>query len=90
MDELAAADLPWVWPSLAVHPDVPVQRWRALVLDADAARRWRQGATIAAIAGAAGPIRTYDDAGEWLGTGHADAAGTGWRPEKVVPEASAA
>jgi hypothetical protein len=39
---------------------------------------------------AAGPIRAYDVAGNWLGTGHADDAGNGWRPRKVVAEETAA
>ena len=80
---------PWAWPLLAVHPDIAVQAWPALILDAAAARRWRQGSTIPDD-GASGPIRAYDSSGEWLGTGQADAAGTGWRPRKVVAEEESA
>jgi tRNA pseudouridine55 synthase len=75
---------PWAWPEMAVHPDVPVHAWSALVLDDLAATRWQQGATIPAHGSATGPVRAYDAAGRWLGTGYADEAGTGWRPGKVV------
>jgi tRNA pseudouridine55 synthase len=87
ISELEDLPWPWAWPDVAVHPDVPVQAWPALVLDDRAATRWQQGATIPAHAGqdgAAGPVRAYDIAGRWLGTGYADEAGAGWRPGKVV------
>ncbi len=90
LDELADVELPWAWPRIAVHPDVPVWGWPALVLDRDDARRWQQGSTIAATTSTAGPIRAYDAEGIWLGTGHADASGSGWRPRKVVAKESAA
>jgi tRNA pseudouridine55 synthase len=79
-------ELPWpgAWPFVAVHPDIPVLEWPALILDVDEARRWRQGSTILAESVASGPIRAYDHAGNWLGTGHADPGGAGWRPRKVV------
>jgi tRNA pseudouridine55 synthase len=89
LDELADVDLPWAWPRIAVHPDIPVWGWPALVLDRDETRRWQQGTTIAATH-ASGPIRAYDSQGTWLGTGHADEAGDGWRPRKVFAEESAA
>ena len=82
--ELEELPWPWIWPEVAMHPDVPVQAWPALVLDDLAATRWQQGATIPAHDGAAGLIRAYDEAGRWLGTGYADETGTGWRPGKVV------
>lgn len=80
-------DLPWpeMWPEIALHPDVPLHDWPALVLDAQTTTRWQQGATIPAQGGAAGMIRAYDVAGRWLGSGHADDSGAGWRPGKVVP-----
>jgi tRNA pseudouridine55 synthase len=84
VDELKHMELPWAWPWVAVHPDIPVQGWPALVLDQDAARRWRQGSTIFADHGASGPVRAYDSTGEWLGTGDAASDGSGWRPRKVV------
>ena len=59
------------------------------MLDEEHARRWGQGSVIAA-ARAAGPIRAYDAEGNWLGTGHADDAGTGWQPQKVFAQESAA
>ena len=83
MGELEMLDLPWTWPWIAAHPDVPVQDWPALILDAEQARGWQQGSPVAAET-AAGPIRVYDAAGEWLGIGRADASGTRWRPLKVV------
>jgi tRNA pseudouridine55 synthase len=90
LDELADLELPWAWPRIAVHPDVPVWGWPALVLDQEEAVRWRQGSTITALSRAAGRVRAYDAAGNWLGTGHADEAGHGWRPRKVFAEESAA
>ena len=84
IDELAQSDLPWAWPWIAVHPDAPVLEWPALVLDDAVSRRWRQGTPIVANGQAAGPIRAYDAAGDWLGTGHADAAGAAWLPQKVA------
>ncbi len=84
--ELAEAALPWAWPWLAVHPDIPVQHWPALILDEAEARRWRQGSPIPATGQATGGIRAYDAAGGWLGTGQADASGSTWRPGKVVSE----
>jgi tRNA pseudouridine55 synthase len=89
LDELADAGLPWTWPQLALPPDYPIQSWPAIVLDEEHARRWRHGLPIPAT-GATGPVRAYDSAGQWLGTGHADEAGTGWRPRKVVAALSAA
>jgi tRNA pseudouridine55 synthase len=83
--ELEDLPWPWAWPEIALHPDVPVQAWSALILDDLAATRWQQGATIpGAGTGAVGSIRAYDVAGRWLGTGYADQAGIGWRPGKVV------
>jgi tRNA pseudouridine55 synthase len=91
MAELAESDLPWSWPTIAVHPDVPVLGWPAIVLDATAARRWQQGSSIAPRAGiATGPVRAYDAGGEWLGTGHADPGASAWRPHKVVSSGAAA
>jgi tRNA pseudouridine55 synthase len=87
IDELTQIELPWAWSWVAVHPDIPVQEWPALILDVDDARRWRQGSPVPADRGAAGPIRVYDVAGEWLGTGDAAPDGSGWRPRKVVAEA---
>jgi tRNA U55 pseudouridine synthase TruB len=84
MAELTQTEFPWAWPLVAVHPDVPVQAWPALVLDQDAARRWQQGGTIPDARGAVGLIRAYGGAGEWLGTGDATPDGSGWRPRKVV------
>jgi tRNA pseudouridine55 synthase len=81
---------PWAWPEVAVHPDIPVQEWPALILDEASARRWRQGSTIPADESASGPIRAYDLHGNWLGTGFADASGSGWRPRKVVAEEGSA
>jgi tRNA pseudouridine55 synthase len=84
LDELAASPLPWSWPWLAVHPDLPLQNWPALILDDAETRRWRQGTPIAGTA-ASGSIRAYAANGEWLGAGHADPGGTSWQPSKVVP-----
>ncbi len=82
--ELEELPWPWAWPEVAIHPDVPVHDWPALILDDVAATRWQQGATIPAHGSAVGPIRAYDVAGRWLGTGYANDTGAGWRPGKVV------
>jgi tRNA pseudouridine55 synthase len=82
--DMEALPWPWAWPLVAIHPDIPVQDWPALILDAAESRRWQQGSTIPAAGVASGPIRAYDHAGDWLGTGHADPGGAGWRPRKVV------
>ena len=84
LEELAESALPWSWPWLAVHPDLPVQEWPAIILDDDETRRWRQGNAIADYA-VHGPIRAYATNGEWLGTGRADLTGEVWQPVKVVP-----
>jgi len=88
--ELEEIEWPWSWPLVAIHPDLPVQEWPALLLDEPAALRWRQGSPIAAAGSAAGPIRAYDAGGEWLGTGSADPAGAVWQPRKVVAEEGSA
>jgi tRNA pseudouridine55 synthase len=84
LGELQTLDLPWSWPWIAAHPDLPVQDWPALILDGESARGWRQGLSIAADNTATGPIRVYDAAGEWQGIGRADTSGTSWRPVKVA------
>jgi len=86
IDELTQIELPWAWPWVAVHPDIPVQVWPALVLDEDTTRRWRQGSPILAdcTGKVSGSIRVYDAAGGWLGTGDAKPDGSGWQPRKVV------
>ena len=84
IEELTQVELPWAWPRVAVHPDIPVQTWPALILDEDASRQWRQGSPIPTNRSASGPIRVYDAAGDWLGTGDAMPDGSGWRPRKVV------
>jgi tRNA pseudouridine55 synthase len=86
IDELAHSELPWAWPWIAVHPDAPAQAWPALILDERSARRWRQGTPIASVSAAVGPVRAYDAGGDWLGTGHADAHGAAWLPQKVAAE----
>ena len=89
VQELAELPWPWTWPLVAIHPDLPVQAWPALILEPDQARLWVQGSLLP-DAGASGAIRAYDRRGTWLGTGHADEAGTGWRPRKVVVEEESA
>jgi len=86
IDELTQIELPWAWPWVAVHPDIPVQRWPALILDEDDSRRWRQGSPIPADCKSkvSGSIRVYDAEGDWLGTGDATPDGSACRPRKVV------
>jgi tRNA pseudouridine55 synthase len=96
MGELAAlaedGALPWVWPTLAAHPDAVILDLPALLLDEDGARRWRQGSPIptAAPEAASGCCRAYDADGSWLGLGRADEAAGSWRPAKVIPAEAAA
>lgn len=90
MEEMESLPWPWAWPEVALHPDIPVQAWSALLLGPEDALRWRQGATLSDPAGAQGFVRAYDAQGDWLGTGQADAAGLGWRPKKVVAEEGSA
>ncbi len=89
-DLAAEGALPWAWPSLAAHPDSVVLDLPALLLDADGARRWRQGSPIPADSPAAGDCRAYDEDGTWLGLGKADATGASWRPAKVIAAGAAA
>ena len=86
--ELAEADLPWSWPSLAMHPDAVTLDMPALILDDAGTRRWRQGSAIPADGPARGECRAYSTDGEWLGLGKADAAGAAWKPAKVIGVAS--
>jgi tRNA pseudouridine55 synthase len=88
--EMADFAWPWAWPHVAIHPDVPLHEWPALLLDDTNARRWRQGSPIPSPDPASGPIRAYDLHGNWLGTGNADPDGAGWRPRKVVVEEESA
>lgn len=90
MAEMEALPWPWAWPEVALHPDTPVQAWPALILDAQEALRWQQGSTLRDPAGAQGGVRAYDAQGDWLGTGHGDALGQGWRPKKVVAKEGSA
>ncbi len=71
------------WETIAVHPDVIVQGWPAVVVDANRRDDWLQGRLIAgpAIQGAAG-VRSYDSDGNWLGIGHGSEQGV--RPWKVT------
>lgn len=88
LDELAAADLPAVWPDLAIPADAVLADWPALVLDASQAVDWYHGKPIAQPnAGtdpARGKRRVYDSAGTWVGIGTADDTGQQWRPAKVI------
>jgi tRNA pseudouridine55 synthase len=93
--ELAEAELPWAWPSLAAHPDAALQDHPALLLDEAATVAWRRGLPMPGtpvpdpVADAARSIcRAYDADGAWLGVGTVDAAAGRWRPLKVVESAA--
>ena len=83
LTELAELDLGVVWPDVAIHPDVAVADWPALVLAASAAEAWEQGKLVAGSARVE-RCRVYDDGGAWLGGGLGDPVAGGWRPTKVV------
>ena len=75
MDELTRIELPWAWPWVAVHPDIPVQDWPALILDEDDCPSLAARLDHPRRSPRVGPVRAYDAAGDWLGTGDADADG---------------
>jgi tRNA pseudouridine55 synthase len=85
--------LRWCWNQIAHHPDASIQQLPVLVLDDDGARRWHQGGTVqrdrvSDVAHDAGPVRTYDAGGNWIGIGAGAKNGDGWAPTKVVAPAS--
>jgi tRNA pseudouridine55 synthase len=73
------------WSSIAWHPDASLMDWPAVILGDDEARSWRNGNSLR-VPGAEGGVRVYDDAGHWLGVGHAGPGEERVRPVKVVAE----
>ena len=86
--EIAAAELPWTWAALAIHPDAVLEDWPALLLDSTASTAWRNGSPIPTEDAAHGPCRAYGPDGTWLGVGAADETHRAWRPLKVVESAA--
>lgn len=73
------------WPELALHPDVALLDWPALIVDEAGVAAWRTGRSLALGQGtAAERCRVYSTAGDWLGIGRYDATRGAWQPEKVV------
>lgn len=71
------------WETIAIHPDVIVQTWPAVVLDSTSRDDWLQGRTVAGPATQeVNGIRVYDGNGIWLGIGHG--SGQEVRPWKVT------
>lgn len=78
------------WPELALHPDVALRDWPAIVLDDAGTLAWRQGKELRVGTGIAGEhCRAYSTDGEWLGLGRFDAERAAWRPEKVIAPGAA-
>jgi tRNA pseudouridine55 synthase len=87
LTELAQRDLVAEWPSVALHPDVALDRAAALLLDTHAARDWESGREVPGD-GDGAVASAYDQAGAWLGVGRFDVETQSWRPLKVVPRAA--
>ena len=85
ISELEASVAAEQWEMIAFHPDTVLQDWQAVVLDADAATDWRHGKPVA-LEGAAGDLRLYDGAGDWIGVGQGTASGDHILPTKVVTD----
>ncbi|HEU0163845.1 MAG TPA: tRNA pseudouridine(55) synthase TruB [Thermomicrobiales bacterium] len=72
------------WAQMAFHPDTVLLDRPAVILDPESALAWIQGKVVAQP-GCSGTIRVYDDAGNWLGVGTADATSQTIKADKVVP-----
>lgn len=88
LEQLAAIELPGSWSAVAHHPDAVLADWPALLLDRDTGAAWQHGGLVTSAGQASGRCRVYDDVGNWLGVGTADAGGARWRPLKVVEGAA--
>lgn len=78
-----------LWPSLALHPDSPIQDWPAVILGPASGTDWQNGKRIeiepesgTEVAGLA--LRAYDADGRWIGVGQVG-EDRRLRPAKVVP-----
>lgn len=78
------------WPSVSLHPDVPLMDTPAIVLGREAAERWRRGQAVPGSE-SSGSVevdvaigRAYDAAGDWLGVGRRDPNSSDWHPVKVL------
>lgn len=77
------------WAELALHPDVALLGWPAIVLDEAGVAAWRNGQLVRVGHGHGEHgerCRAYSTSGDWLGLGSYDAARGAWQPEKVVAE----
>jgi tRNA pseudouridine55 synthase len=88
LEELAVRELEAEWPTVAVHPDVAIERLRALILDDEAKHRWMTGRSIAGKYDDEGLVRVYDSHGDWLGIAEADRQANAWKPMKVIVSAA--
>lgn len=87
LPELAALDLASVWADVALHPDIVLQDWPALILNGAGSHEWSRGNSVA---GSLVDVRcrAYDEDGEWLGVGVGHEESRVWRPTKVTVAAS--
>jgi len=82
---LAERDLVAAWPEVALPPDAFLAGWPAVELDAEEARRFRNGSAVAGPAGTGATLaRAYGPGGLFLGTARYDAVAGCWRPDKVL------
>jgi tRNA pseudouridine55 synthase len=71
------------WPFVAIHPDIIIQHWPAVIIGRTGREAWFQGRPVPGPAMSNEPgVRAYDDDGTWLGIGHGSETGT--KPWKVV------
>ncbi|MDP9359440.1 MAG: tRNA pseudouridine(55) synthase TruB [Chloroflexota bacterium] len=83
LQELAGLDLASVWAEVALHPDVVLDEWPALILNDAGANDWSRGNAVAALR-MEERCRVYDEEGEWLGVGAGHPETQAWRPTKVT------
>lgn len=85
LDELAEEFAVTAWPELALHPDVALLDWPAIVLDRDETADWQLGrAPVGQVAKPGDWGRVYSSTGDWVGIGRYDGERRRWQPEKVI------
>lgn len=82
--ELETIDPAALWESIALHPDMALTEWPALVMTDVEEQGWRHGQwlTVEGASDVRG-IRVYDSAGHWRGLAE-PAEGALWKPTRVI------